>query len=157
MESHATPLLVLPQSKLVENTTKFIQDKLNTDKCSKYWICLQNLVTPLVQTKFYKSQNQYLPTDNVPTLEADASLLDLSNKGRSAIPIKNLEAWEKKACKLKAINSHAYLFSSAAYLCLQQETMLVAALSRLLEAVAKSIKHATSMSTILRREIFQAR
>ena len=35
MESHATPLLGLPQSKLVENTTKFIQDKLNTEKCCK--------------------------------------------------------------------------------------------------------------------------
>ena len=84
MESHATPLLVLPQSKLVENTTKFIQDKLNTDKCCKDWICPQNLVTSLAPTKFYKSQNQYFPTENVPTLEADASLLDLSNKEASA-------------------------------------------------------------------------
>ena len=156
MESHATPLLVLPQSKLVENTTKFIQDKLNMDKCCKDWICPQNLVTSLAPTKFYKSQNQYFLTDNVPTLKADASLLDLSNKGRSAIPIKNLEAWEKKAHKLIAINSPANLFPSAAYLCLQQESMSVEALSRLLEAVAKSIKHATAMSTILTTEIFQA-
>ena len=58
MESHATSLLVLPQSKLVENTTKFIQDKLNTDKCCKDWLCPQNLVMSLVPTKFYKSQNQ---------------------------------------------------------------------------------------------------
>ena len=35
--------------------------------------------------------------------------------------------------------------------------MSVPALSRLLEAVAKSIKHATAMSTILATEIFQAR
>ena len=35
--------------------------------------------------------------------------------------------------------------------------MLVAALSRLLEAVAKSIKHATAMSTLLTTELFQAR
>ena len=112
MEPHATPLLVLPQSKLVENTTKFIQDKLNTEKRCKDWICPQNLVTSLAPTKFYKSQ--YLPTDNVRTLEADASLLDLSNKGRSAIPIKNLEAWERKDRKLIAVNSHAE-FSSAAY------------------------------------------
>ena len=151
-----------PKSKLVENTTKFIQDKLNTDKCCKDWICPQNLVTFLAPTKFYKSQNQYLPTDNVPTLEADASLLDLSNKERSAIPIKNLEAWEKKAHKLVAISSHAGLFSFAAYLYLQQELMSVATLSRPLEAIAKSIKHATAMSTILTililtTEIFQAR
>ena len=96
MESHATPLLVLPQSKLVENTTKFIQDKLNTDKCCKDWICPQNLVTSLAPTKFYKSQKQYFPTDNVPTLEADASLLDLPNKGRSAIPIKTWKHGERK-------------------------------------------------------------
>ena len=46
---------------------------------------------------------------------------------------------------------------SAAYLCVQQQTMSVPALSRLLEALAKSIKHATAMSTILATEIFQAR
>ena len=43
------------------------------------------------------------------------------------------------------------------YLCLQQESMSVMALSRLLEAVAKLIKHATAMSTILTTEIIQAR
>ena len=35
--------------------------------------------------------------------------------------------------------------------------MSVPALSRLLEAVAKSLKHATAMSMILATEIFQAR
>ena len=35
--------------------------------------------------------------------------------------------------------------------------MSVNALSRLLEAVAKSVKHATAMSTILATELFQAR
>ena len=48
-------------------------------------------------------------------------------------------------------------FSSAAYLCMQQQTMSAPALSRLLETVTKSIKHATAMSTILATEIFQAR
>ena len=32
MESHATPLLVLTQSKLVENTTKFLQSKMDLEK-----------------------------------------------------------------------------------------------------------------------------
>ena len=32
IESRSTPLLVLSQSKLVENTTKFIQDRLNLEK-----------------------------------------------------------------------------------------------------------------------------
>ena len=49
------------------------------------------------------------------------------------------------------------MFPSAAYLCLQQESMSVTALSRLLEAVAKSIRHSTAMSTVLDTELFQAR
>ena len=114
------------------------------------------MITSLAPTKFYLSQSQNCPTDNLPSLEADSSLLDVSNNGRSAIPIKNLEAWEKKARNLIAINSLADLFSSAAYFCLQQQSMPVAAFSRLLEAVAKSIKHATAMSTTLATEIFQA-
>ena len=40
---------------------------------------------------------------------------------------------------------------------MQQQTVSVPALSRLLEAIAKSIKHATAMSTILATEIFQDR
>ena len=132
MESRSNPLIVVPQSKLVENTTKYIQNRLDLDKCFRDWICPQNLVSALSLTKFYKSQNEYLPTDNILQLEADASLLDLSNKGRASIALKNLEAWERKARKLVSINYHAYLFSSAAFLCLQQESMSVAALSRLL-------------------------
>ena len=131
---------------LVENTTKFIQNKLNSEKCGKDWLCSQNLVASLPPTKFY-----------IPQLEVDASLLDLSNKGRCSVQAKNLEVWEKRALKLVAINSHTDLFSSAAYLCLQQESMSVTVLSRLFEAVAKSIKHATAMSTILATELFQAR
>ena len=71
--------------------------------------------------------------------------------------MKNIEIWEKRARKLITIDLHADLFSSAAYLCMQQQTMSVPALSKLLEAVAKSIKHTMAMSTILATEIFQAR
>ena len=92
MESRSNPLLVLPQSKLVENTIKYIQNRLGSDKCFRDWKCPQNLVSAPAPTKFYKSQNQYLPTDNIPQLKADASLLDLSNKGRASIRVKNLEA-----------------------------------------------------------------
>ena len=84
-------------------------------------------------------------------------LLDISSRGRCSVPVKNLEIWEKRARKLVAINFHADLFSSAAYLCLRQESMSVTALSRLLEAVAKSIGHSTAVSTILAIELFQAR
>ena len=157
MESHTTPLLVLLQSKLIENTTKVNQNKFDTEKCGKDWLCPQNLAASLTSTKLYKSQNQYFPPENILQLEADASLLDLSNKGRCSVPRKNLEVWEKRARKLVAIKSHADLFSSAAYLCLQQESMLVTTLSRPLEAVAKSVKHATAMFTVLATELFQAR
>ena len=117
MESHSIPFLVLPQSNLVENTSKFVQNRIVMEKCCRDWICPQTLVTFLAPTKFYKSQNQFFPMDNIPPLEADASLLDLSNRGKASIPIKNLEAWEKKVRKLIAINSQADLFSSTAYLC----------------------------------------
>ena len=53
MELHATPLLVLQQSKLVENTARFLQSKIDTEKCGRDWICSQNLVSSLTQTKFY--------------------------------------------------------------------------------------------------------
>ena len=91
MDSHATQLLVLPQSKLVENTAKFLQNKTDMEKCGKDWLCSQNLVSSLTQTKFYKSQNQFFPTDNISPLELDASLLDLSRKGRCSIPVRNIE------------------------------------------------------------------
>ena len=68
-----------------------------------------------------------------------------------------MEIWEKRACNLVAINSHTDLFSLAAYLCLQQESMSVNALSRLLEVVAKSVKPATAVLTILAIELFRAR
>ena len=120
-------------------------------------LCPQHLVSSLAPTKFYKCHNQYFPTENLPQLEADTSLLDISSRGRCSVPVKNLEIWEKRTRKLMAINSHVDLFSSAAYLCLQQQSMSVPALSRLLEAVAKSIPHSTAMSTILTTEPFQAR
>ena len=82
---------------------------------------------------------------------------DLPNKVRFSVPAKNLDVWEKRARKLVEINSHTDLFSLAAYSCLQQESMSITALSRLLEAVAKSIKYATAMSIILATELFQAR
>ena len=138
----------------MENTTKFKQSKIDSENFGKDWLCPQNLVFSWALTKYYKSQNQYFPTENLPQLEAIASLLDISSRGRCSVPVKNIAFWEKRAHKLTAIYLHADLFSSAAYLCLQQESMSVTALSRLLEPVAKSIRHAT---TILAKEPFQAR
>ena len=139
----------------MENTTKFIQNKMDSENFGKDWLCPQNLVSSLAPTKYYKSKSVF--SYGKSSSEADALLLDISSRGRCSIPIKNLEVWEKRAHKLVTINSHTDLFSSAAYLCLQQESMSVTALSRHLEAVAKSIKQATAMSIILATELFQAR
>ena len=117
-------------------------------KCGRDLVCSQNSVSSLTQTKFYKSQSQYFPTDNFPPLESEASLLDLSNKGKCSIPVRHLEVWKK---------TYSDQFARGPIVCMQQQTMSVQALSRLLEAIAKSIKHATAMSTILATEIFQAR
>ena len=50
MPGLAELLLVLPQSKLVENTAKFLQNKIDMEKCGKDWLCSQNLVSSLRQT-----------------------------------------------------------------------------------------------------------
>ena len=96
------------------------------------------------------SQNNHIPG-------ADSSQIDISCSGRYAVLIKNMKVWGKTAHSLVAINSHADLFSSAAYQCLQQESVSVSVLSRLFEAVAKSDKHATAMSNTLAIQLFQAR
>ena len=66
-----------------------------------------------------------------------------------------METWEKRAGSLVAVNSHADLFSSVAYQCLHEEFMSVSALSRLLEAIAKSVRDATALATILAVESLQ--
>ena len=91
MESRATPLLVLLQSKLMENTTKFIQNRLDSENFGEDWLCPQSLVSYLAPMKYYKSKNQCFPTENVPELKSDASLLDISSRGRCSIPVRNLE------------------------------------------------------------------
>ena len=53
--------------------------------------------------KYYKSQNQYFPTENAPQLESDASQLDMSSRGRYSIPVRSLEYWEKRAHELVAV------------------------------------------------------
>ena len=140
--------------KRLKCTTKFIENKIDSENCGKDWLCPQHLVSSLAPMKYYKCHNQYFHTENIPQLEANASLSDISSRRRCSVPVKNLEIW---ALKLVAINSHADFFSSAAYLCLQQESMSVTALSRLLEAVAKSIGYSTAMSTFLTTKLFQAR
>ena len=63
MENHASPLMTLPQSKLVENTTKFIQSRIDSETLNKDWLCPQHLVWSLAPTKYHKSLNQYFPTE----------------------------------------------------------------------------------------------
>ena len=95
MESHVTPSIAAIQTSW--KTAKFLQSKIDMEKCGRDWKCSQNLVSSLTQTKFYKSQSQYFPTDNIPPLESEASLLDLSSKGKCSIPMKIIEIWGKKS------------------------------------------------------------
>ena len=81
MENRTSTLLMLPQSKLVESTTKFIQSKIDSESLIKDWLCSRHLVSPLAPTKYYKSQNQYFTIENLPLLEPDALLLDISTRG----------------------------------------------------------------------------
>ena len=90
MENRTSPLLMPPQSKLVESTTKFLQSKIDSETFTKDWLYPQHFVSSLVPTKSYKSQNQYYPTENLPLLEPDALLLDISTRGRCSVPVKNL-------------------------------------------------------------------
>ena len=69
MESQSTPLMMFSQSKLIDNTSRFLQDKIDSEKCGKDWVCLQNVVLYLTRTKYYKSHSQFFPTDNIPLLE----------------------------------------------------------------------------------------
>ena len=89
MESCSTPLQVLPQSKLIEYTTKYIQDKLNTEKLGQNWSCPQQLLKLLAPMTYYKSKSQYFPTENILHLDADASQLDMSSRGKYSVPIEN--------------------------------------------------------------------
>ena len=79
MESRTTPLPVLPQFKLVQNTTKYIQSKLATDKLGQDWTC-QQFVKALAPLKHYKGKSQYFPTQNIPSLDADASQIGISSR-----------------------------------------------------------------------------
>ena len=156
-ERYRAIMALLYNYKLVENTTKYIHSKLDTDKLGQDWTCPQQIVKSLAPLRYYKSKPQYFPIQTISLLDSDASQIDISRRGKYSVSIKNTEIWERRACSLVAINSHADLFSSAAYQCLHQEAMSVNALSRLMEAVAKSIRHATAMSIILATELFQAR
>ena len=61
MELRSAPLQVLPKFKLVENTAKYIQNKLYTYKLGQGWTCPQKLVKLLANMKYY-NKSQYSPT-----------------------------------------------------------------------------------------------
>ena len=65
MQNRASPLMMLPQSKLVENTTKFIHSRIDSETLTKDWLCPQHLVSSLAPIKYYKSLNQYFHTANL--------------------------------------------------------------------------------------------
>ena len=84
MESRLAPLLVLPQSKLIENLP-------SSEKLGQDWLCPQQLFMSLAPMKYYRSKSQYFLTENIPHLDADASQLDMSSRDKYSVPIENLE------------------------------------------------------------------
>ena len=82
-------------------------------------------------------------------------MLYFSSK-RRCVPAKSLKVLGKMSSQISG-DKFARRFVLFSSLFMQHESMSVTALSRLLETVAKSIKHATAMSTILATELFQAR
>ena len=92
MESHTTSLLVLPQSKLVKNTTKYIQSKLDTDKLGQDWNYPQQIVKSLAPLRYYKSKPEYFPTQTIPPLDSDVLQIDISNGGKYSS--QNMKIWE---------------------------------------------------------------
>ena len=79
------------QFKLLENTTKYIQSKLDTDKFGQDWTRPQQFDKCLAPIKYYKSKSQYFPTKNIPHPDADASQIDISSRGKYSVPIKNMD------------------------------------------------------------------
>ena len=49
------------QSKLVENTTKFIQSRIDSETLTKDWLCPQHLVLSLAPTKYIKASTSISP------------------------------------------------------------------------------------------------
>ena len=81
MQSHTTSSPVLPQSKFIENTTKYIQSKLDRDKPGQDWTCPQQFVKSLAPLNYYKSKSQYFLTENIPPLDAVTLQIDISSRG----------------------------------------------------------------------------
>ena len=65
----------------------------------------------MVQFRYKRQRHPSPPVVAIRSTEQPARI-------KYSIPIKNLEIWDKRAHNLVAINSHADLFSMAAYLCL---------------------------------------
>ena len=95
------------------------------------WLCL-NWRIFLAPSKYCKTYGETLPTSSLPKLDSDVSRLDLSNPSAVTVSSKNLDAIEKQVRSLVAINSHADLFSSAAFQSLSSEAMDSVHLARFL-------------------------
>ena len=121
-------------------------------------ICSQKISIFLTQTKFYKSQSQYLPTDNILQLESETSLLDLSR--RKMLHSNKILNYGKKSPQIYSDKLAWVYISSAAYVqfvCMQRQTISLPTLSRLIETVAKSIKACDDYFYIWATEILQAK
>ena len=147
--------IALPQSPLVLSTVNYIQSEVKDPKAG--WMAPPKMETFLAPSKYYKTYGETLATSSLPKLDSDASRLDISNPSSFTMSSKNLDAIEKQVRSPVAINSHADLFSSAAFQSLSSEDMDSAHLSRFLQAVAKSICHSVGLSVLIAAELTQTR
>ena len=104
--------IALPQSPLVLSTVNYIQSEVKDPKAG--WVAPPKMENFFVPSKHYKTYGETLSASYLPTLDSDASRLDLANPSSVTMSSKNLDTIEKQVRSLVAINSHTD-FSSAAF------------------------------------------
>ena len=71
---------------------------------------------PWLPIKYYKSQKQYFPTENLPHLEADASLLDISSRGRCSVSQKSRNLGKESLQISGDQFAHGFVLSSSLFM-----------------------------------------
>lgn len=151
-------LASLPQSLLIKDITNLLQSLINRKvKLEPGWVTNQTLEKELgINMKHYRSHGQLFPS-NVPKLDKDASLLDLSSTGNASIPIKTLDTMERQVRNMVTINSYADIFAAASVKSLQSDDLDANLLKRMLSSLVNCLKHSSSMAVVLATELLQTR
>ncbi|MEW8547330.1 MAG: hypothetical protein AB2693_27800 [Candidatus Thiodiazotropha sp.] len=151
-------LASLPQSLLIKDITNLLQSLINKKvKLEPGWVTNQTLEKELgINMKHYRLHGQLFPS-NVPKLDKDASLLDLSSSGNASIPLKTLDTMERQVRNMITINSYADIFAAASVKSLQSDDLDANLLKRMLSSLVNCLKHSSSMAVVLATELLQSR